>query len=190
METETIEVLEGDEQLIAQSIGIVRDTLQEDVETYVEPMQSKYHKIGSKRIKTDHSLSKTSSSYNVKSSFKSNNSNLFDATILTTNASILPMKKVNSTKNSDTDLDNIYSPSETKTSLELFFDSMAQTVKKLPPKAQADIKMNICKIVTEAEIQYSGQKPSQSRQFIVPSGTIPKLVLIPCNMIDNENKNN
>ena len=62
---------------------------------------------------------------------------------------------------------------------------MAQTVKRLPPKAQADIKMNICKIVTEAELQYSGRNtPQTTQQFIAPPGMIPKLVLIPCNMID------
>ena len=65
---------------------------------------------------------------------------------------------------------------------------MAQTVKRLPPKAQADIKMNICKIVTEAELKYSGRNvPQSTQQFIAPPGMIPKLVLIPCNMIDGQN---
>jgi len=200
METESIEILDDDEQLIAQSIGVVEDTSQQDIETYIEQMQSKYRKIGPKRIKTD-LLSKTSNSNNVKNSFKSSNPNLLGITTvansilttnsLTTSASISPTKIISSARDSDTNFDEVYLAPETKTSIELFFDSMAQTVKKLPPKAQADIKMNICKIVTEAEIQYSSQNTLQStRQFIAPPGMIPKLVLIPCNMIDNEKGTN
>ncbi|CAD6225783.1 GSCOCG00005724001-RA-CDS [Cotesia congregata] len=80
-------------------------------------------------------------------------------------------------------------PVET-TSTELFFNSMAQTVKLLPPKAQAEVKMAVCKIVTEAELRCSKKKLSaNTQQFITPPGMIPKLVLIPCSMIDNqENK--
>lgn len=47
-----------------------------------------------------------------------------------------------------------------KRSIELFFDSMAQTVSKLPAYIQAEIKMEICKLVTKAEISHYG---SQSR---------------------------
>lgn len=43
-----------------------------------------------------------------------------------------------------------------KSSIELFFASMAQTVLNLPREVQADIKMQICKIVTMAEVKYSG----------------------------------
>ncbi|KAL6444665.1 hypothetical protein ACFW04_002035 [Cataglyphis niger] len=43
-----------------------------------------------------------------------------------------------------------------QSSIELFFASMAQTVLNLPREVQADIKMQICKIVTMAEIKYSG----------------------------------
>ncbi|EFN73917.1 hypothetical protein EAG_10021 [Camponotus floridanus] len=43
-----------------------------------------------------------------------------------------------------------------KNSIELFFASMAQTVLNLPREVQADIKMQICKIVTMAEVKYSG----------------------------------
>uniref|UniRef100_A0A6V7KDN9 BESS domain-containing protein n=1 Tax=Bracon brevicornis TaxID=1563983 RepID=A0A6V7KDN9_9HYME len=45
-------------------------------------------------------------------------------------------------------------------SLDLFFQSMAQTVLHLPPRVQAKIKMDICKVITMAEIKYcsSGNK--------------------------------
>jgi len=43
-----------------------------------------------------------------------------------------------------------------KGSIELFFESMAQTVLNLPMEVQADIKMQICKIVTNAEVKYCG----------------------------------
>jgi len=45
-----------------------------------------------------------------------------------------------------------------KNSIELFFESMAQTVLNLPNEVQADIKMQICKIVTKAEILYCGSQ--------------------------------
>ncbi|KAG8035473.1 hypothetical protein G9C98_006919, partial [Cotesia typhae] len=55
------------------------------------------------------------------------------------------------------------------TSTELFFNSMAQTVKLLPPKAQAEVKMAVCKIVTEAELRCSKKKLSaNTQQFITP----------------------
>lgn len=63
----------------------------------------------------------------------------------------------NSTSNSDCSkyLSIIKNTSKShKNSIELFFESMAQTVLNLPNEMQADIKMQICKIVTEAEIQY------------------------------------
>ncbi|XP_046488166.1 uncharacterized protein [Neodiprion pinetum] len=56
-------------------------------------------------------------------------------------------------------------------SVELFFESMAQTVMNLPMRAQAEIKMEICKLVTRAEIKYSqvpntklGSRKSKSKQ--------------------------
>ncbi|XP_046748247.1 uncharacterized protein LOC124412432 [Diprion similis] len=56
-------------------------------------------------------------------------------------------------------------------SVELFFESMAHTVMNLPMRAQAEIKMEICKLVTRAEIKYSqvpnpklGSRKSKSKQ--------------------------
>lgn len=56
--------------------------------------------------------------------------------------------------NCNKDLRNIKAISKSKNSIELFFESMAQTVLNLPKEVQADIKMQICKIVTNAEIRY------------------------------------
>ncbi|KYM99709.1 hypothetical protein ALC62_09327 [Cyphomyrmex costatus] len=75
--------------------------------------------------------------------------------------------------------------------IELFFDSMAQAVKKLPSNAQADIRLSICKLVTEAEIKYCGPTTVQStQQFLTPPGMIPKLILIPSSKLDNPNDKN
>lgn len=71
-----------------------------------------------------------------------------------------------------------------KTSVELFFNSMAQTVKSLPPKVQAEIKLNVCRIVTAAETKHLKNKTT-IKQFIAPPGMIPKVLLIPCDMLDN-----
>lgn len=84
-----------------------------------------------------------------------------------------------------------YAEEVPKSSIELFFDSMAQTVRLLPPKAQAEVKMSVCRIVTEAEVKYASETKCRNIQkFIAPPGMIPKLVLIPCSMIDNPRNNN
>lgn len=59
--------------------------------------------------------------------------------------------------NCNKDLHSIKTTSKShpnKNSIELFFESMAQTVLNLPNEVQAEIKMQICKIVTNAEIRY------------------------------------
>ncbi|XP_058810897.1 uncharacterized protein LOC131675777 [Phymastichus coffea] len=73
-----------------------------------------------------------------------------------------------------------------KGSTDEFFSYVAQTVKKLPPKAQADIKMDICKLISEAEIRHSEHKLLQNtqRHTGVP-GMIPKMLLVPCKLIDS-----
>ncbi|XP_051160617.1 bromodomain-containing protein DDB_G0280777-like [Leptopilina boulardi] len=73
-----------------------------------------------------------------------------------------------------------------KSSLELFFDSMAQTVKKLPTQAQADIKMDISRIVTNAESRFTKNSSTTNKREISKNSSLPKLVLIPCSMIDKQ----
>jgi len=52
-----------------------------------------------------------------------------------------------------------------KSSIELFFESMAQTVLNLPNEVQADIKMQICKIVTKAEIEFCGSQVKRKTKY-------------------------
>lgn len=60
------------------------------------------------------------------------------------------------------DLQNVKSPNKYPVGgIELFFESMAQAVLNLPRHIQAEIKMEICKLVTMAEIKYCG---SQSKR--------------------------
>lgn len=195
---ETIETLDNNDtvQLVTQDVVNEKDSTQQNLNNYVQQIQSKYRKIRPKRLKTDHpSISKASSVNKMKkkTSLKTNNTSVLD-----TDTAVSPIVitspntpiKGPSAKNSDANFEQAYLAPESK-SIELFFDSMAQTVKKLPPKAQADIKMHICKLVTEAEVRYSGQNmPQTTQQFIAPPGMIPKLVLVPCNMIDNQNTKN
>ncbi|XP_017888125.1 transcription factor Adf-1-like [Ceratina calcarata] len=77
---------------------------------------------------------------------------------------------------------------EDNKSLQLFFDGMKETVKRLPATVQADVKMKIFQIVNEAEIKYSnGSIRNSSEKYIhPPPGGIPNLVLIPCNRIDEQ----
>lgn len=201
VESEAVETLDNnDVQLDTQNIVVEQDMTQQDIDSYVQQIQSKYRKIRPKRMKVDHPPSTSKASYNVikNPSFKANNASALDTgsvfspifiTSPLTSTLTSPIKGSSSVKDNDAaNFEQVYLAPESKSSIELFFDSMAQTVKKLPPKAQADIKMNICKIVTETEVRYSGQnKPQSTQQFIAPPGMIPKLVLIPCNMIDNQN---
>jgi len=195
VEPETIETLDNDTQLISHIVS-EQDNTQQNIDSYVQQIQSKYRKIHPRR-KIDHSpILKMSSSYNaIKNSSMTNNASTLDTNTMAESifltSSLIPdtsTKGSNNVKDSESNFEQVYLAPESKSSIELFFDSMAQTVKKLPPKAQADIKMNICKIVTEAEVRYSGQNvPQSTQQFIAPPGMIPKLVLIPCDMIDNQN---
>lgn len=198
---ETIEISDDNSpQLAAQEIVPVnsQDTAQRDIDSYVQEIQSKYRKIRPKRIRSSQSSSPKihGGTYNI---LKTNNGNALLDTSTVANPIIVTspvvasstsvsIKETANAKNNDIDYEQLYLAPESKSSIELFFASMAQAVKKLPPKAQADIKMNICKIVTEAEVRYSGQSTAQTtQQFIAPPGMIPKLVLIPCNKIDNQN---
>ena len=70
---------------------------------------------------------------------------------------------------------------------DVFFKNIAEIVKKLPLKAQADIKMDICKIVREAEIQHKKEVSKNNLQaHSKMPGMIPKLMLVPCHIIDNQ----
>lgn len=159
-----------------ENFRLEAESSQQELDNYA-PNQSKYRKIRPKRMKLDPSVELPAYSILKSSPYKSTENSIFVAGPET-------MKSVGSPKAKDAEFDQqMYLAPEGKSSIELFFDSMAQTVKRLPPKAQADIKMNICKIVTEAEVRYSG---GNTQQFIAPPGMIPKLVLIPCNMIDGQ----
>ncbi|XP_032670917.1 FAD-dependent oxidoreductase domain-containing protein 1-like [Odontomachus brunneus] len=196
LESEMVETYKsnGRQQLATQKTAInSQESTQRNIDSYAQEIQSKYRKIRPKRTK---SLASTSSVPNSYSILKPNSANtLLDANtitnpILVTSSVLTPVTTgptaVEESGNAKEDINQTYL-SENKSSIELFFASMAQTVKKFPAKMQADIKMNICKIVTEAEMRYSAQITTQTtQQFITPPGMIPKLVLIPCNKLDNQ----
>ncbi|XP_017788513.1 PREDICTED: FAD-dependent oxidoreductase domain-containing protein 1-like [Habropoda laboriosa] len=164
----------------------VEDSIQHDIDTYAQQIQSKYRKIRPKKMKVEPLEVPTTYSILKTSPFK--NRTVDTPVFVTTSTTNNPIKNSSKVEDTQNNYDQVYLAPEGKSSIELFFDSMAQTVKRLPPKAQADIKMNICKIVTEAELRYSGRNiPQSTQQFIAPPGMIPKLVLIPCNMIDGQN---
>ncbi|XP_043477976.1 uncharacterized protein LOC122508592 [Leptopilina heterotoma] len=51
-----------------------------------------------------------------------------------------------------------------KNSVELFFESMAKTVLNLPTHVQAEIKMEICRVVTMAEIKYLSEEVKNDKK--------------------------
>ncbi|XP_015173654.1 PREDICTED: uncharacterized protein LOC107064957 isoform X3 [Polistes dominula] len=207
VDTSPLEMLNANDQQLEEIKKIEREQMQlhnQDVDTYVQQIQSKYRKIRPKRSKAEHPVQRSSievpNTYSIlKTTSKNKNvvsidnntitSPIFVTSSTTTTTSTKPIKGLNNIQEDrERNQEQVYLAPEGKSSIELFFDSMAQTVKRLPPKAQADIKMNICKIVTEAEVRFSGQNTAQStQQFITPPGMIPKLVLIPCDMIDHQN---
>ncbi|XP_076298976.1 uncharacterized protein LOC143218007 [Lasioglossum baleicum] len=165
--------------------SVEEETMANDIDMYTQQIQSKYRKIRPKKVKVEPAEVPTTYSILKTSPFK--NRTVDTPIFVTAPVAGSPNKTVPTGDDVRNNYDQVYLAPEGKSSIELFFDSMAQTVKRLPPKAQADIKMNICKIVTEAELRYSGRStPQSTQQFIAPPGMIPKLVLIPCNMIDRQ----
>ena len=153
------------------------NTSQLNIDEYAKKIQSKFRKIRPKREKIEYS----------------NNISTFSPVIIN-NPAIIPIHKQIIVQNSDNvnltmkalSQKNIFSY---KDNIDSFFNNMAHTVKKLPPKAQTDIKMDICSMVSEAEIHHSRENASQNIQKHTNiSGIIPKMVLVPCHMIDNQNK--
>ncbi|XP_076377956.1 uncharacterized protein LOC117226944 [Megalopta genalis] len=165
--------------------SVEEETLVNDIDMYTQQIQSKYRKIRPKKVKIE--PTEVPTTYNILKTSPFENRTVDTPIFVTTPVASSPNKSVSKVDDTRNNYDQVYLAPEGKSSIELFFDSMAQTVKRLPPKAQADIKMNICKIVTEAELRYSGRStPQSTQQFIAPPGMIPKLVLIPCNMIDRQ----
>lgn len=184
----------GPQQLATQETAInSQESAQRNIDSYAQEIQSKYRKIRPKRTKSLASASSVPNSYSILKTNSANtllDTNAITSPILMTSSVITPITTVptpiEESDNVKEDINQTYL-SENKSSIELFFASMAQTVKKFPPKMQADIKMSICKIVTEAEMRYSAQITTQTtQQFITPPGMIPKLVLIPCNKLDSQ----
>lgn len=164
----------------------VEEIPQTDIDIYAQQIQSKYRKIRPKKMKVEQL--EVPSTYSILKTSPFKGKTVETPIFVTTQATSNPTKNTSKVEDAQNNYDQVYLAPEGKSSIEIFFDSMAQTVKRLPPKAQADIKMNICKIVTEAELRYSGRNtPQSTQQFITPPGMIPKLVLIPCNMIDRQN---
>lgn len=173
-------VLPGGSHVIATLDGTYYQTTDNNCEPenidYDETIQSKYIEIqSSKNIKID----------------DDNNTIETNDVVYQNNTMpiIIETRTVDDTnniicRNDDDENTSLLAKSPPRTGVELFFSSMAQTVKTLPPKAQAEIKLNVCRIVTAAETKYLKNKTTIT-QFMAPPGMIPKLVLIPCNMIDN-----
>ncbi|XP_076233985.1 uncharacterized protein LOC143178931 [Calliopsis andreniformis] len=184
LDRDSMELNDNEDEVI-KSVE-TEETAQNDIDTYAQQIQSKYRKIRPKKMKVEPVEVPTTYSILKTSSFK--NKAVETPIFVATSATNSPTKSTSKADDTQNNYDQMYLAPEGKSSIEIFFDSMAQTVKRLPPKAQADIKMNICKIVTEAELRYSRRNtPHSTQQFIAPPGMIPKLVLIPCNMIDSQN---
>ncbi|XP_033216433.1 uncharacterized protein LOC117172522 [Belonocnema kinseyi] len=165
-----------------------------DVTSYAQEIESKYRKIRPKRVKLDEPSPVEINNYNIQTknsaSIQENLENSIFLTSPTTNLTQYPINNKESEPEEEVEEENEDEEKQIKSGLELFFDSMAQTVKKLPSKVQADIKLDICRIVTEAEVRFSKRLLEETDEETggPDSGLIPKLVLIPCSMIDKQKK--
>ncbi|KAL2731964.1 hypothetical protein V1478_004652 [Vespula squamosa] len=131
VDTEPLEMLNTSDQQLAENIQIQNEQIQQhqDVDSYVQKIQSKYRKIKPKSSTT------------------------------TTTTPTTPIKGLNNVQeDGERNLEQVYLAPESKSSIELFFD--------------------------KAEVRFSGQNAQRTQRFVAPRGMIPKLVLIPCNMID------
>lgn len=93
---------------------------------------------------------------------------------------IEPPKKKRKTNDKNVTQTNVQI-TKMKNSLQLFFKNIAKTVKQLPEDLQNDVKCNICKVIADAELQ---SKREQAAKKLDPVHTLPKMLLIPCHMID------
>lgn len=178
-------------QPLSESAEPVRK--KQDVTSYAQEIESKYRKIRPKRMKLEDPCQVEMSNYNIqaKNSVQENVEKPIFLTSPTTNLTQYPIKtkEVEPAEEVEEENEDGEDEKQIKSGLELFFDSMAQTVKKLPSKVQADIKLDICRIVTEAEVRFSKRLLEDTDEETAPdSGLIPKLVLIPCSMIDKQKK--
>jgi len=108
-----------------------------------------------KTVKTQNSNTVTNNCKNSKNNINNSNNSNNNSNSSNSNSS----NNSNGNSNYDKDLRTNKAISKShKNSIELFFESMAQTVLNLPNEVQADIKMQICRIVTKAEIQYCGSQ--------------------------------
>ncbi|XP_015127093.1 uncharacterized protein LOC107048442 [Diachasma alloeum] len=200
-DSQVVEILDcvNEEDLNPEMVEKDSATLQ--VESYAREIENNYIRIRPKKMKFDHDVQLGASNVSPNDGTKID-SNI--NTIVISTSDLPAPEDIETTENDHNDQDNdheisldhsnpkeCYAEELPKTSIELFFDSMAQTVRLLPPKAQAEVKMSVCRIVTEAEVKYSNKKNIHNVQkFIAPPGMIPKLVLIPCSMIDNPSNSN
>lgn len=95
-----------------------------------------------------------------------NNDNLLSTTANTTTAgaasSILSLSPQNELQNGNNKTKTRHMIP--KNSVELFFESMAKTVLNLPTHVQAEIKMEICRVVTMAEIKYLSEEVKNDKK--------------------------
>lgn len=148
------------------------ETLQKlAIDAYAKQIQSKFRKIRPKKIKLEED-----DMSNITPMFVNTPSNVSIQDQASRQHGEERVKKSSQKSSFDyeADIDN-------------FFNNMARIVKKLPPKTQADIKMDVLKIVSEAEADFSKKSNSDSMfRFSNIPGMIPKLVLVPCKIIDNQ----
>ena len=175
-------------QKLSESMESVKK--RQDINSYAQEIESKYRKIRPKRAKLEESSPVEISNYNIIQTKQSIQENLGNSIFLTSPTSNLTQCSTNIREEeaANEELKEEHEEDDEKqmkSGLELFFESMAQTVKKLPSKVQSDIKLDICRIVTEAEVRFSNQLFEDNDEETIPApGLIPKLVLIPCSMID------
>lgn len=148
---------------------------QKAIDEYAKQIQSKFRKIRPKCLKLEENIS------------------TITPIVINTQPTIIPLQKAPTTQSISVVKKVKQLPIKKshsfdyKGSTDEFFNYVAKTVKKLPPKAQADIKMDICKLVSEAEIRHSDHDHplKNAQRHTGAPGMIPKMVLVPCKLIDN-----
>ncbi|XP_066595616.1 uncharacterized protein [Prorops nasuta] len=199
VDSEVMEVFDNGNEQFTDNIESGSNQIQEEnISEYKKIVQSKYKKIQLKRQKLDPLPIDVTNAYNVLQA-KSENCNREDEDEILLNESVFINNTVNpvtlvkiktNRERKQQPLSQMYIAPKDKTGIELFFDGIARTVERLPPKVQSDIKNNIWKLVSEAEVKCSAKASQNLKKFVASPGTMPKLVLIPCSMIDIQDGKN
>lgn len=112
-----------------------------------------------------------------------------NASLLETQMNHTPLTLINSSKRKANDDNLQINAKRSKSNLESFFHDMAEITKKFPAEVQSSVQKDICETLEGIEKKYS-EKVLQKDINLTNLSMLPKMILIPCSMIDKKTAKN